>query len=541
MRTAAVRGRRWRGATASALLALVVGVVPLAGLPSPKPPVPTCAPRGEPVVLTGSVTRADAKRYLLLPFRVAPGTTRIEIGYAWTDEAPRASTPLTQTVLDLGLWDEQGYRSVQGFRGWSGSRQGKLHAGQAPIAVQADAADRNYRPGPIRPGVWHAELGVAAVGPSGAFWRVELTCSDPPVGAPPAPDAVDAAHVARAEPGWYHGDFHMHAFHSTTTGPTQAEFVAFARAAQLDFLPVTEYVINRHWNEWGTTQRANRDLLIWPGREIITYFGHANAIGETPSVIDYRHGFEDVTLAEIQRASVRDGALFQVNHPTFFPGPVFENFCRGCEFTLRDHIDWHLVDTIEVLTGPAVVDPSDVDGPETPRGIQNPFVADAIALWEDLLLAGYKVTAVSGSDDKPGPGLGSSATAVYARELSRAGLTEGIRAGHAYVRTRGVAHSPALELTATTSDGQSGIVGDTLRAATAQVRVTVNGGDGQLLRVIRNGELDHLVRVAGDRFTHTFTATRGDDAGPLGTFYRVETLDDRSLTTIANPIFLASG
>jgi hypothetical protein len=115
--------------------------------------------------------------------------------------------------------------------------------------------------------------------------------------------------------------------------------VSFARAAGLDFLPITEYVINRHWKEWGATARANPDLLFWPGREVITYFGHAIVIGEMPSVIDYRHGFEDVTLGDIQAASVADGTLFSVAHPTFFPPPL-DDLCRGCYFELSDGIDW---------------------------------------------------------------------------------------------------------------------------------------------------------------------------------------------------------
>lgn len=69
-----------------------------------------------------------------------------------------------------------------------------------------------------------------------------------------------------------------------------------------------------------------------------------------------RHGFEDVTLAGIQDAVKSDGALFQVNHPTIFPGPLFSNFCRGCAFQEAElTIDWDQVDTIEVLTGPVLV------------------------------------------------------------------------------------------------------------------------------------------------------------------------------------------
>jgi hypothetical protein len=522
----------------------VAAVLPLGGLAASEAPHPVCAPGGEPVVMEGEVAPADARTYLLLPVEVAEGTTRIEVGLRLggpgPSGGPRApSTPLTQTVFDLGLWDSAGPFEAEGFRGWSGSRQGKLHAGQDPIYVQADDADRSFRAGPIEAGTWHVELGVAAVGPGGASWRVEMTCTDPKVGEAPPPDPVDPTHVARAEAGWYHGDFHAHGYHSSPGAPSSPAFVQHARDAQLDFLPVTEYVIPWHWDELGQTQRDNPDVLLWPGREIITYFGHAVTLGETRGVVEYRHGLEDVSMADIQRAAVEAGGLFQVAHPTTFSGPLFRSFCRGCEYELDAITDWSLVDTIEVLTGPVIVDPSDIGGPATPVGMENPFLQEAIDLWEDLLMDGYKITAVSGSDDKAGPGIGSNATAVYAEELSRAALTDGLRAGHAYIRTRGVADSPALEVRATTSDGQEGIWGDTLTADEAAVTVTVSGGQGHLLTIIRDGLPVAVVPLLADEVTHSFVAERATTSGPLGTIWRVETRDERSRTTISNPIFLA--
>lgn len=499
-----------------------------------------CAPGGDPVELSGRVGADEAKTYLLLPVDIAEGTTRIEVGYSWESlPAGDGDEEAGESVFDLGLWDTDGYRAPDGFRGWSGSRQGKVAEDQDPVFIQADEAERGYLPGPIDPGEWHVELGVAAVPPSGAAWEVTVTCLDPEVGDPFEADPVDPGHVAAGEPGWYHGDFHMHGYHSNRQAPTWGEFIDFARDAQLDFLPVTEYVTSQHWYELGATQRDNPDLLIWPGREIITYFGHATSFGETPDAIDYRHGFEDVSLADIQTGIIEDGGLFGIAHPTIFPEDTFGSACRGCEFNLGDVIDWDRVDTLEVVTE-AVLVGADLEPVEPGEGgFANPFVATATDLWDEQLLAGHRITAVSGSDDKLGPDLGSSATAVYADELSRPALTEAVLAGHAYVRTRGVADSPALEMEVTTADGQTGIFGDTLVADEAEVTVTVTEGDGQVLNVIRNGEEVDSVVVRGDPFTHTFTADRSADEGPLGTFWRVETDDGESLTTIGNPVFLA--
>ncbi|HJR25198.1 MAG TPA: CehA/McbA family metallohydrolase, partial [Acidimicrobiales bacterium] len=471
---------------------------------------------------------------------VAEGTTRVEVGYGWTDVVPLPSLPvgLVQTVLDLGLWDEGGVGTPEGFRGWSGSRQGKTAQGQAPVWVQADSAERGYRPDPVQPGTWHVDLGIAAVAPTGATYEVTVRCLDPSVGPAFVEHPVDPTHVANPEPGWYLGDLHLHAYHSNSRGPAGAEMVAFARAAGLDFLPITEYVTDQHHRELGPVQEANPDLVIWPGREVITYSGHAIVLGETPHEVDWRHGAPGVSLGDIQQDTIADGALFGVAHPTIFPTAVFASFCRGCEFTLGDVIDWDDVSTIEVVTGPVMVDDTDIGGPGLGVELQNPFILTAVDLWERLLRDGHKITAVSGSDDKLGPEYGTAVTAVHADELSRPALQRALRAGHAYIRTRGAFESPTVELTATTADGQRGIVGDVLHADAATVTVRVQGAAGQALHVSRDGLPADIVPITSADQTHTFLATRDPASGPLGTFWRVDTFDLESVTTIGNPVFL---
>lgn len=507
-----------------------------------------CAPALPALRLEGEIGPADTRQYRVLPFTVGAGTGRVEVAYGWVENPGLPATPLTSTTLDLGLYDPRGLFAPEGFRGWGGSRQGRLDRGQPPVFVEAATADRGFVPGPIQPGTWHVELGIAASSPQGATWEVIIQCLEAG-GRRPDPDPVDATHVARSGPGWYHGDFHMHAFHSQPDGPDDEDFIAQSRAAGLDFLMVTEYVMGRHWETLGAVQRRHPDLLIWPGREIITYFGHANTHGETPSTVDYRHGFEDVRLGEIQRRAKADGALFQINHPTIFPGPVFQNFCRGCEFELDEAIDFALVDTIEVLTGPILATGADLGLP-LPGQIEQPFVTTAIWYWEDKLRQGHKITAVSGSDSKgvdapearARKGYGSSATAVFAEELSRPALRAAIQAGHAYVRTRGVNSSPEVEFEGETADGQRGIYGDVLPVAADEavtVRTTVRGGTGQLLTLFRNGLPMRVVAVTGDPFVHEQAARRDPlGEGPLGTFWRLELRDAQTRTVIGNPIFL---
>ena len=84
-------------------------------------------------------------------------------------------------------------------------------------------------------------------------------------------------------------------------------------------------------------------------------------------------------------------------------------------------------------------------------------------------------------------------------------------------------------------------MGDSLAADDASVTVTVRGGQGQTLQISRDGStLGFLpVPITNDPFTYSFPATRQAGSGPLGTFYRVDTADLRSLTTIGAPVFLA--
>lgn len=516
---------------------LVAGVSTHSAAQSAAAP-PDCRPGGPPIETSGPLTSEDANTYLELPVAVGVRTTRIEVGYSWTSAGHDSDAD--KTVVDLGLWDEDGTHAPAGFRGWSGSREGKVAEGQAPIFVQPDVAARGYVPGPINPGTWSVELGFGAVHSAGASWSATIRCLDVAVGPVWTPDPVDPTFVARDEPGWYRADLHLHAFHSNLEGPDPQKMVEFARKAKLDIVPVTDYVTDTHWGELGAAQRANPDVLIWPGREVITYFGHAIVLGETPSTLDYRQGFEGVTLGDIQAKAVADGAVFQVAHPTIFPGDALRSFCRGCEFRLGDQIDWDLVDTIEVVTGPVVVDITTFERPEpgaTP--FANPFVPTAIDLWESLLQQGHRITAVSGSDDKLGPGYGQTATMIRADRLSRPAVVEALRAGHAYVQAKGADASPTYEIDAHTPDGVHGTFGDTLVATTAKIDVTVNGAAGQSLVVSRNGTEVQRIPVAGDPFTTTIDATRDAAEGLLGTFWRVDVADDVSVTAIGNPVFLA--
>ena len=107
------------------------------------------------------------------------------------------------------------------------------------------------------------------------------------------------------------------------------------------------------------------------------------------------------------------------------------------------------------------------------------------------------------------------------------------------MRARGAPRSPEVDFTGVAPDGSTAMVGDTLVADAAQLSITVRGGQGQTLTILRDGEpVGAPVPVTSDPFTHTWTADRVAGSGPLGTFWRADIADAQALTVITNPIFL---
>lgn len=514
-----------RAGAAGALLIVVVAAEVTAGLSAGARPA-SCA--DTPTTVRGTARPSQEKTYELFPFQVPEGTARIEVGYAWE--------PADRGVIDLGVWDADGTSGPDAFRTWAGSRQGRLDQGTAPLVIAPDRNERTVVPDAIGAGTWHVELGYAAV-EQPLDWRIELRCVPGDAAEPLAPDPVDPTAVIADTPGWYAGDFHLHAYHSNPEGPEPDEMVDRAQAAGLDIIPVTEYVTPAHWDRLGAAQRDHPDVLIWPGREVITYFGHLIVLSETRSTVEYRVGFDDVTVAGIQADSVQDGALVSLAHPTIFPPAQFGSLCRGCYLEMLDDLDLDKVQLLEVVTEGSV---AELGGQPVP----NPFVRTAVELWEGLLRDGHRITAVSGSDDKLGDRYGSTSTMVWAQQLSRPSVDEALRLGHAYVRGLGQ-ESPEMELRATAADGTVGMFGDTLVADRAEVAITVTGGNGQVLSVRRDGVEVERVPITGADFTHTVGADRTADEGPLGTFWGAEVLDVQRFpgteipTVIANPVFLA--
>ena len=392
---------------------------------------------------------ADAPPYFEVTFTVPPGTMEIEVRH---DDGSDAN------ILDWGL------RDPDGFRGWGGGNT-------EPIVVNAEAASRSYVPGAIQPGEWAVLIGQALV-TEPAHYRIEIELrTATTLAAQPERAPYVESPALRAGPAWYAGDFHVHSRESGDAGPTLDEIATFARGRDLDFVVLTEHNVVSQLDFLNDAQARHPELLLIPGSEVTTYWGHANAIGVTERV-DFRvMSGGAASLDTILDAVEAQGAIFSINHPVLELGDQ----CLGCAWGLEAPAD--RVQAVEVqnlaysVTGTL-------------------FYRRAVAFWDDLLDRGGRAAAIGGSDDhRAGAGtgtltspIGGPTTMVYADALSASAVVQAVREGRTVVKLEGPG-DPMVELLA----GELRI-GDTITARTAELRAIVTGGQGGRLRLLRNGQ-----------------------------------------------------
>jgi len=447
------------------------------------------------ITITGSLTRADHKRIFEKAFDVSPGRQSLRITLAYTGYDRR-------TVIDLGL------RGPDGFRGWSGG-------GPQSIVVGPTYASYGYLPGPIESGRWAVVLGVPNIR-EGSADTYSVTIEQLDREEPSFP-------VIRREAGWFVGDFHSHSGHSDGHAqldngtrvklPAHRVFDA-ARRAELDFIALTDHNTSSQWTEIDRLQPYYGNLLLLHAREITTYHGHFNAFGER-RFVDFRLGPER-TVQSLADEITSGGAFVSVNHPAFLDNES----CMGCgwgDFSLE---------TMRRMNGIEVVSGGYAEGP-----------LGAWPLWAKMLNSGLHLTAIGGSDDHTADetrdrAIGVPATVVYARELSEPALLEGLRAGHAYVRTRGPA-GPALQFEAASNKGRWQM-GDTVPDATTDLTLsaTVPRAAGQRLQWVRNGEVISSVPLAGSP-----SATLNVKPQP-GDWFSVILRDGNGPTLYSNAIYI---
>ncbi|MEU4254054.1 CehA/McbA family metallohydrolase [Amycolatopsis sp. NPDC026612] len=459
--------------------------------------------------VTGTL-KPDVPDWYYLPVDVPRGVRQIDVAYSY--DRPPVPAGTRGNACDIGIFGPEGHDlgTARGFRGWSGGFRDRF-------SINASEATPGYLAGPIEPGRWHVVLGPYTVAPQGLDYRVEITLTFGPDGAPfepaPAPETAPARERGRA---WYRGDSHLHTVHSDGRR-TPEQLVADARAAGLDFIVSTEHNTSSAQLVWG--HYAPEDLLILNGEEVTTRSGHWPAIGLPAGTwIDWRYraaGPRDFRrfTAQVHRA----GGLVTAAHP--FAG------CFGCTYEFA----YELADLVEVWNGPWTQDDE-----------------ASVIHWDGLLRGGRFIPAIGDSDaHNPDQRVGLPHTVVLADRLRRRELLAGLQAGRSWL-----AESAAVQLDFTLSGGGTTAgIGERLAAGTGTpvtARAVVAGVPGTTVTFLDQLGPEHSETIGGSgAATVTWTTyprysrwvrveVRRASGGP-------NTTVPNAMVAMANPIFLGPG
>lgn len=471
------------------------------------------------LVIEGGITRDDHQTYVVREFEVPEGVQGLSVAFEHDGAAHR-------TVIDLGLLDPAG------FRGWTGSNKNR-------IEISAFDSTPGYRNGPILSGTWTLLLGVPNIREGvETHYRATITLQekyDLSGALIPGAEPIDA----RAR--WYRGDLHAHTGHSDgyclsekgVSVPCPVHLTVEAGvAAGLDFLAITDHNTLSHHQSLRELQPYYDDILLVPGREITTFFGHANVFGAA-SFIDHRVGpTTDRSVDDLLDEVRSRDALISINHPAL---PSGED-CMGCGWRLTD-VDYRSVDAVEVINGGAWKYLA--GAPEAEEGIE---------FWQSILDRGVRITAVGGSDnhdpalarsDKQSP-IGIPATVVFADSLSEEDLLAGIRSGRVFVDLSGD-KDKAVFLSAS-SERETATMGESLSAkegAIVNLAIHVMGGDpGDSLELISNNGQPLQLE---DPQIESPNETRSHELVSEGAYnwMRVNVRNDEGqLVLLSNPVYL---
>lgn len=455
------------------------------------------------------------QRYIYLPFQVPPGTRRISVRYWFNDPvtAPLGTGP--GNTVDIGIFDPRGiqFPEAPGFRGWSGSAKREFF-------ITATAATPGYIPGPIFPGQWHIVLGFERVQEEGVHYRVEIELEKG--GSAPSEELRETRPSPRPSKlrggRFLRGDLHCHSVHSDGLN-TVEELVQEAIALGLDFLAVTDHNTCTHHAHLASL--SHLPIILIPGEEVTTYWGHANTWG-LRQFVDFR-----CTDAESMKTLMRfvqdRGGLISINHPKSVGPPWL--------------LDWEGFQCMEVWQAPWRF-----------------YNWESLEQWDLLLCQGGRVVAVGGSDVHsipPAPplhphGLGNPTTWVYVPQLEAGeeDVLDAIRKGHVFISAD--PHGPELILEADTDDDGhfEVLMGDSVTAPDDRplsFRVHVRGGQSRRLWIVSDGAVAHIVPLEEEETIYHFRLAcsgrryvRAELRGPRGRPERGEVV-----WALTNPIWFS--
>lgn len=462
-------------------------------------------------VFKGRFRGSDTPDWKYLPFAVPQGVKRISVEY---DYKPTTGGPTTSNVVDIGIFGPagKGLGNAAGFRGWSGGARRKFW-------LSASGATAGYLPGPIDPGTWRIALGPYQINATGTPYTVRVTLHFGESGPAFVPTPPPASVPGRGA-GWYRGDLHVHT-RSSDGSQTQAEVLADAQAAGLDFIGTSEHNTDAAQLTFGRELTGEyADFLVIPGEEVTTRAGHWVAAGLPAGTwIDWRYRPEDDQLQRFTDQVREVGGLSIAAHPYAL------GTGNGWGYTTTGGADLSAVDAVEVW-----------NAEWSTWSTRNEM---ALKRWHALLTDGVFKPAVGNSDshNHTHP-VGTPQTVVYAEALSADAVIEAYRHGRSWITG-----SAAVDLAFTATNGDvTGECGAHVPAAEGQevaVHLAVTGVPaGATATLLGPGTtVFGTPAVAGDDGVVTL-----DASVPGGTaFVRAEVRSGATMVALTNPIFLTAG
>jgi predicted metal-dependent phosphoesterase TrpH len=457
-------------------------------------------------VLSGDVTGAQNKTYIEVPFTVPPGTHRVSVDFQYSGKDERAT-------LDLGVFDPTR------FRGESGGN--KSH-----FTISETDATPSYLPGAIPPGQWYLLLAVPNMRPQTvSHYRAEVRFNsrDEDSSFTPRPLATGTR--------WYRGDLHMHTAHSDGSCLSQSGqrvpcpvFLTVQTAASrgLDFIAITDHNADSQYDALRELQPYFDHVLLIPGREMTTFYGHFNIFGVT-QFIDFRVTPGKLDLNDVLREVKSHGGIASISHAE---APGGEQ-CMGCRWEPASNADMSLLSAVEVINGGQIM-------------------FSSAEFWDARLRDGHRLAAIGGSDshnatNPPGPpgSIGWPTTAVEADELSVRAILNGIRAGRTFVDLT-ASHDKAVDFEAESSGATARMGGSLHAVAGGAIHVRVHTVDCAGLRVhllVDGADLAGAAPMPVDSASDPIEATIQIGAGRH--WLRVEVRDsDGTLALLSSPLYI---
>ena len=469
------------------------------------------------LVLEGTVNGAQNKTYFEVPFDVPEKVHRISVDFSYTGRDQK-------TALDLGIADPER------FRGNSGGN--KSH-----FTLSETDATPSYLPGAISHGKWKLLISVPNIrATEHSTYRAEIrfNSKQEEQGFALAPLATDTR--------WYRGDLHMHTAHSDGSCASQSGksvpcplFVTAQTATDrdLDFIAITDHNTDSHYDAMRELQPYFDHLLLIPGREITTFWGHFNIFGVT-EYVDYRSGERDgLDVNGILRDVRSKGGIASVNHADSPGGEI----CMGCAWEPPTAVDMSLFTGIEVINGGRIL-------------------LSSADFWDKQLATGARLTAIGGSDNHNapsragGPGLiGWPTTVVEAAELSVPGILDGIQHGRVFIDLT-ASHDKVVDIEAQArathdnSNGEAWVrMGGTIKSTSGDLvdfRVHIHACPRSTAHLFLDGsETTTLPPLAAKVGDETLPFQWKSDGKPH--WLRAEVRDSNgSLMLVSNPIYIHS-